>query len=82
MGGAKRPEADQPWGRRALSDNYIAKDDKYETKIQGTPAELDVALPSVVSKIVTPLLRRFAVFEPTAHFFEQKIGKMLRREYG
>lgn len=67
-------------GRRAMSDVYVAHDPACEVKVEVSSDEVDAALPAVVSRIVTPLLRRFSFFEPPANFYEEELRKLLRKE--
>jgi hypothetical protein len=64
-------------GRRALRENYIARDDSYLREAEVSVDRIDAALPAVVADLITPLLRRFSFFEPPAAFYEQEIAKML-----
>lgn len=68
-------------GRRTIYGDYIAHTPKYEVNVEVTPEEVDAALPAILQRIVTPLLRRFSFFEPPAPFYEQELAKLLRREF-
>jgi len=68
-------------GRRMLSQDYIAHDADYSIEIEVAPEEIDAALPSVLAKVVTPLLRRFSFFEPPSNFYEDELRKLLKRDY-
>ena len=68
-------------GRRMLSHDYIAHDADYSIEIEVTPEEIDAALPSVLAKVVTPLLRRFSFFEPPSNFYEDELRRLLKRDY-
>ncbi len=67
--------------RRAIFENYISHDPSYQTEIELTPDEVDAALPAVIAKVVTPLLRKFSFFEPPRGFYEEELAKMMGREF-
>ena len=67
--------------RRELFEKYIAHVNDYTAEVELTPEEVDAALPSILAKIVTPLLRRFSFFEPPVGFYEQELSRMLNRDY-
>lgn len=64
-------------GRRAVFEDYIARDANYLREAEMPVDRIDAALPAVVAEVATPLLRRFSFFEPPANFYEQEVGKML-----
>ncbi len=66
--------------RRSLSDRYVAYDD-YRAEAEFALEELDAALPQVVARLTTPLLRRFSFFEPPATLYEQELKKLMNREF-
>jgi hypothetical protein len=67
--------------RRRLFSDYTAHDGTYRAELEVAPAEVDVALTSIVARIVTPLLRKFSFFEPPEHFYNEELAQMLGREY-
>lgn len=68
-------------GRRMLFQEYVAHDPNFSIEIEATPEEIESALPNVIAKTVTPLLRRFSFFEPPTEFYNEEISKLLNREY-
>lgn len=68
-------------GRRDIFDDYVSHDPKFRVELEISPEEIDGALPAVVAKIITPLLRKFSFFEPPRGFYEQEMAKFLKREF-
>lgn len=66
--------------RRSLSNKYVAHDD-YRAEVEVVPEEIDAALPLVVAKLTTPLLRRFSFFDPPEAFYEQELKRLMNREF-
>ncbi|RJP65761.1 MAG: hypothetical protein C4535_14555 [Comamonadaceae bacterium] len=66
-------------GRRAVFDEYVARDANYLREAEVTVDRIDAALPVILAELTTPLLRRFSFFEPPANFYEQELTKMLAR---
>jgi len=65
--------------RRWLPEGFEAKVQNYQKEVELTPAEIDVALPTVLNTLVTPLLRHFSFFEPPADFYEGELGALQNR---
>lgn len=68
-------------GRRGMLGDFVSHEPKYEVAVEVTPEEVDAAMPAILSRIVTPLLRRFSFFEPPAQFYEQELAKLMKREF-
>lgn len=67
--------------QRSIFEEYVAHEPKFLAEAEFSAEELDAALPSAVAKVATPLLRRFSFFEPPQGFYDEEIGKLLRREF-
>jgi hypothetical protein len=65
-------------GRRAVFEDFIAREANYSRELEVSVERIDAALPAVVADVTTPLLRRFSFFEPPAGFYEEELNKMHR----
>jgi hypothetical protein len=68
-------------GRRLMLDEYVAHEPTYRAEFDVSTEDVDSGLETVVSAVVTPLLRRFSFFEPPSGFYEQELDKFMRREF-
>lgn len=67
-------------GRRHLSNDYVAHSASWSGEAEFEPGEVDAALPTVVSKLLGPLYRRFSFFDAPAQLYDDEVRKLVRRE--
>ncbi|MDP1656344.1 MAG: hypothetical protein Q8L16_03475 [Hydrogenophaga sp.] len=67
-------------GRREIFEEYVSKDAIFHIEIDISPEEIEAALSLVLTRVLTPFYHRFSFFEPPEAFYEQELGRMLRRD--